>query len=132
MDYTSILNKATAEANDFINNPSRMDSLLVQLEAKLQAIPVIGQKVAELPVMIAMVKSWIKGEYQVSVKVLATMAGAFIYLIKKDDLISDRIPVIGYADDIAILNLALKFVEPDINAYRTWRASKLPNGANKA
>ena len=132
MDYMAILNKATAEANDFINNPSRMDSLLVQLEEKLKSIPAIGQKVSELPVMIAMVKSWIKGEYQVSVKVLATMVGAFIYLIKKDDLISDKIPVIGYADDIAVLGLALKFVEPEVNAYRAWRANHLAGGKAQA
>ncbi len=132
MDYMSILNKVTSEATDFINNPSRLDSLLVQLEQKLQSIPAIGQKVSELPVMIAMVKSWIKGEYQFSVKVLATMVGAFIYLVKKDDLISDGIPVIGIVDDVAILGLALKFVEPDVNAYRAWRAGQTGRGAFEA
>ena len=132
MDYMSILNKATTEANDFINNPSRMDTLLLQLEEKLRGLPAIGQQVAELPVMIAMVKSWIKGEYQVSVKVLATMVGAFIYLIKKDDLINDKIPVIGIADDVAVLGLALKFVEPEVNAYRAWRANQLAGGASRA
>ena len=120
-DYKSILDKATAEAKDFVNNPSRMDALLQQLEEKLRQVPAIGETVSGLPVMIAMVKSWIKKEYEVSPKVLAIMAGAFLYLIKKKDLIPDSIPVIGIADDVAVLGLALKLVEKDVQAYREWR-----------
>lgn len=120
-DYRSILDKATAEAKDFVNNPSRMDALLIQLEEKLRQVPAIGETVSGLPVMIAMVKSWIRKEYEVSPKVLAIMAGAFLYLVKKKDLISDSIPVIGIADDVAVLGLALKLVEKDVQAYREWR-----------
>ncbi len=123
-DYKEILNRATAEASDFINNPSRMDALLADLEAKMREIPVIGETVAELPVMVSLVKSWIKKEYQVSYKVLATMVGAFLYLVKKKDLIPDSIPVIGIADDVAVLGLALKFVEPDLKAYQEWKANR--------
>ncbi len=120
-DYKSILDKATAEAKDFVNNPSRMDALLQQLEEKLRQVPAIGETVSGLPVMIAMVKSWIKKEYEVSPKVLAIMAGAFLYLIKGKDLIPDSIPVVGIADDVAVLGLALKLVEGDLDAYRQWR-----------
>ena len=121
-DYRSILENAKAEANDFINNPSRMDTLLAQLEEKLRQIPAIDQTVSELPVMVAMVKSWVKKEYEVSPKVLATMVGALLYLVKKNDLIPDGIPVIGIADDVAVLGLALKFVEKDVQAYKEWKA----------
>ncbi len=120
-DYKSILDKATAEAKDFVNNPSRMDALLQQMEEKLRQVPAIGETVSGLPVMIAMVKSWIKKEYEVSPKVLAIMAGAFLYLIKGKDLIPDSIPVVGIADDVAVLGLALKLVEGDLDAYRQWR-----------
>ena len=120
-DYKSILDKATAEAKDFVNNPSRMDALLQQLEEKLRQVPAIGETVSGLPVMIAMVKSWIRKEYEVSPKVLAIMAGAFLYLIKGKDLIPDSIPLVGIADDVAVLGLALKLVEGDLDAYRQWR-----------
>lgn len=124
MDYKAILENATAEANDFINNPERLDGLLLQLEEKLKQIPAIGETVADLPVMIMMVKSWIKKEYEVSPKVLATMIGAFLYLIKRKDLIPDYVPVVGIADDVAVLGLALKFCEKDIEAYKAFRAEK--------
>ena len=37
-DFAEILNKATTEAKDFINNPSRLDQLLVNLENTLQKV----------------------------------------------------------------------------------------------
>jgi uncharacterized membrane protein YkvA (DUF1232 family) len=122
-DYKNILERATGEAKDFIDNPARMDQLLADLEEKLRQIPAIGETVAELPVMVSMVKSWVKKEYPVSPKVLATMVGAFIYLVKKKDLIPDRIPVIGIVDDVAVLALALKIVESDVKAYKEFRAA---------
>lgn len=120
-DYQKILDSNAAEANSYINSPSRMDALLADLEEKMRQIPAIGETVSELPVMVAMVKSWIRREYEVSPKVLATMVAAFIYLVKKNDLIPDSIPVIGIADDIAVVGLALKFVENDVKAYKAWR-----------
>ena len=123
-DYNDILNRATSEAKDFINDPSRLDQLLADLEAKLRGVPAIGERVAELPVMVAMVKSWIKKEYQVNPKVLAIMVGAFLYLVKKKDLIPDNIPVIGIADDVAVLGIALKLVSADVQAYKDWKAGQ--------
>lgn len=120
-DYKSILDNAVNEAQDFVNNPSRMDQLLADLEAKLREVPVIGETVAELPVMVSLVKSWIKKEYQVQPKVLAIMTGAILYLVKKKDLIPDSIPVVGIADDVAVLGLALKLVAPDLQAYQAWK-----------
>jgi len=37
-------------------------------------------------------------------------------------LINDRIPVIGIADDLAVLGLALKLSEPELKAFSAWRA----------
>ena len=120
-----LLNRGIAEAQDVISNPSRVDELLVQLEEKLKTVPVIGEKLADLPLMIAMIKAWIKKEYTVvSPKVISCLVGAIIYLLKKNDLISDRIPVIGMADDIGVLGLALKLSEPELKAFAEWRAQQ--------
>ena len=121
MIFSDILNGFTAEATGFIKDPSRLDSLLTEAEEKLRAIPRIGETVSGLPVVIQMVKSWIKKEYEVQPKVLVTVVAALLYLLKAKDLISDKIPVIGMTDDIAVLGLALKLIEPDLNAYRAWR-----------
>ena len=94
------------------------------MEDALSHIPTIGETVSGFPVMIAMVKSWIKKEYAVQPKVLATIISALLYLLKQNDLIPDSIPIVGYADDIAALMAALKFIEPELNEYRAWREAR--------
>ena len=123
-NYNDILSGFMAEAYDFINNPSRLDRLLLDVEGMLRSIPNIGETVSGLPVMIAMVKSWVKREYEVQPKVLATIVAALLYLVKGKDVIPDHIPVIGLADDTAVLVAALKFIEPELNDYRAWRDSR--------
>ena len=109
-----VLNKGIEEAESVISSPSKVDEILLQLEEKLKAVPVIGSTLSDLPLMISMIKAWIKKEYTVvSPKVIACLVGAVIYLIKKKDLISDSIPIIGHADDLAVLGLALKLSEKD-------------------
>ena len=118
------LDRTTSEAQDMISNPAKVDEILIQLEEKLKSVPAIGNTLADLPLMIAMVKAWIRKEYtEVSPKVIAYLVGAFLYLIRKNDLINDRIPVIGIADDLAVLGLALKLSEPELKAFSEWRAA---------
>ena len=116
------LDKATGEAQQIIGNPSKVDEILMQLEAKLQEIPAIGDTLSNLPTMIAMVKAWITKEYTaVSPKVIACLVGAILYLLKKNDLINDRIPSVGIADDLAVMGLALRLSDPELEAFKTWR-----------
>ena len=118
-----VLDREIGEAEELIRNPSKVDEILMQLEEKLKQVPAIGNTLADLPLMIAMVKAWITKKYtQVSPKVIACLVGSFIYLIKKKDLIPDSIPVVGIADDLAVLGLALKLSEPELKAFAAWRA----------
>ena len=120
-----LLDKGVEEAEEVIQNPSKVDEILLQLEEKLKEVPAIGSTLADLPLMISMVKAWIKKEYtEVSPKVIACLVGAVIYLLKQKDLISDSIPVIGIVDDLAVLGLALKLSEPELKAYAEWRDGK--------
>ena len=119
------LDKEIAEAKEYLENPSKIDEVLMQAEEKLKTVPVIGSTLSDLPLMIAMIKAWVKKEYTVvSPKVIACLVGAVIYLIKKKDLISDSIPIIGHADDLAVLGLALKLSEKELKAFAEWRNSQ--------
>ena len=120
-----LLDEGIEEAQEIIQNPSKVDDILLQLEEKLKEVPAIGSTLADLPLMISMVKAWVKKEYTVvSPKVIACLVGAVIYLLKKKDLIRDSIPVIGIVDDLAVMGLALKLSEPELKAYAEWRDGK--------
>ena len=120
-----VLDSEIVEAEEILRNPSKVDGILMQLEEKLKAVPVIGSTLSDLPLMIAMVKAWIKKDYTVvSPKVIACLVGAVLYLIKKKDLISDSIPIVGHVDDLAVMGLALKLSEKELKAFAEWRAAQ--------
>lgn len=121
----ALLDNGIAEAQQLISEPSKVDDLLLQLEQKLSEVPAVGETLSDLPAMIAMVKGYITKEYtQVSPKVIATIVAAFLYMIKKKDIIPDNIPVVGLVDDLAVLGLALKLSEPELNAFKEFRDGK--------
>ena len=121
----ALLENGVAEAQELIKEPSKVDDVLIQLENKLQEVPAIGETLSDLPLMISMVKGYITKEYtEVSPKVIATMVGAFLYLVKKKDVIPDSIPIIGMADDLGVLGLALKMCEPELAAFKAFRDEK--------
>ena len=121
----ALLETGIAEAQELIKEPSKVDEVLIQMENKLQEVPAIGETLSDLPLMISMVKGYITKEYtEVSPKVIATMVGAFLYLVKKKDIIPDNIPIIGIADDLGVLGLALKMCEPELAAFKAFRDGK--------
>ena len=117
-----LLGKGIAQAEEIISDPSKVDELLIQFENKLKEVPVIGETLSGLPTMIGMIKGYITGKYtKISPKVIATLVGAVIYLVKKEDVLPDSLPVIGLADDIAVIGAALKLCEPELEEYAAWR-----------
>ena len=121
----ALLDNGIEEAQQLISEPSKVDELLLQLEQKLGEVPAVGETLSDLPAMISMVKGYITKEYtQVSPKVIATIVAAFLYMIKKKDIIPDNIPVVGLVDDLAVLGLALKLSEPELNAFKAFRDGK--------
>ena len=120
-----LLDRGVKEAEEIIQTPSKVDEILIQLEEKLKAVPAIGNTLADLPLMIAMIKAWIRKDYtEISPKVIACLVGAILYLIKKKDLIPDYIPIVGIADDLAVMGLALKLSEPELRKFAAWRSGE--------
>ena len=121
----ALLDSGITEAQELIKEPSKVDDLLLQFETKLKEVPAIGDTLADLPAMISMIKGYITKEYsEVSPKVIATMVAALLYLVRKKDIIPDKIPVIGMADDLAVLGLALKLSESELDAFKAFRDEK--------
>ena len=120
-----VLESYTRKAQDLLSDNGKVEEILRTAETKLKEVPEIGEKVAQLPLMLSMIRSYITKEYtQVSNKVVISMIGAFLYLITPRDLINDKIPVLGIVDDVAILGLALKLNEKELEEYSLWRESK--------
>ena len=116
------LENGIAEAQELLKDPKKIDDLLKQLEEKLKDVPVAGSVLSDIPQMVAMIKGYVTGKYtNVSVKVIATLVAAFIYVVKKQYLINDEIPVLGQLDDIAVIAAAFMLCEPELKAFAAWR-----------
>ena len=116
------LNGFTAQAEEIIKNPQKLEELLQQLEAKLKDVPKAGDALSRIPLMISMVRSYITKEYtEISPKVIVSLVCAIIYLLKGKDVIPDNIPVVGYVDDLAVFAAAFMINEPELQAYTQWR-----------
>ena len=75
------------QAEDLIKNPGKLEELLQQFEEKMKDVPVAGEALSRVPLMISMIRSYITKEYtNVSPKVIVTLVAAIIYLLKGKDL----------------------------------------------
>lgn len=120
-----VLEEGTAKAKEIIDDPSKIDALLQELEEKLKEVPKAGDVLSKVPLMIAMVKAYVTKEYtDISPKVILTMVGSFLYFLKRKDFIPDNIPVLGQLDDIAVFAAALTANEKELSAFREWRDAK--------
>lgn len=121
-----IIDGGIENAQNLINEPAKIDELLQQIQEKLAGLPASAAKAfSNVPTMAAMVKGYVTQEYtDVSPKVVVALVSAFLYLVKRKDLIPDDIPVVGYVDDIAVLGIALAISEPELNAFKEWNEQK--------
>jgi len=120
-----ILENGKQKAESLIGDPGQVDALLEQLQEKLKGLPGDAVKqFANVPLMASMVKSYVSKEYTaVSPKVVIALVSTFLYLVKAKDLIPDYIPVVGLADDLAVVAIALALCKPELEAYSQWRDS---------
>ena len=78
-----VLQSFASEAEELLHNPDKVEELLQKAEEKLKSVPAIGGALSKLPLMISMIRAYIRRDYGVvSVKVIVSMLCAVIYLLK--------------------------------------------------
>ena len=117
------LEQGIAEAQSILNDPAKVEDVLAQAKERVAGLPgAVGGALANIPLMANMIKCYVTREYtEVSPKVVASVLGALVYLVKGKDLIPDSIPVVGLVDDVAVIALAMKLNEPELNAFTAWQ-----------
>ena len=117
-----ILGQFTAQAEQLLGDPAGLEAILQKLEEKLKEVPTVGNALSRLPLCISLIRSYITKEYTViSPKVIVSLVCAVLYLLKGRDIIPDKMPVVGYADDIAVFAAVFMMNEQELDAYSQWR-----------
>ena len=112
-------------AKILIASEQKMDEFLLKLEEELKTLPQ-GEKMANIPVFVAMVKSYIKKEYTAfPINTLVSIVALLLSWVAPVDIIPDKIPVWGKLDDICALTIVLRGVGKDVEAYKEWRNGEI-------
>lgn len=120
-----MVDKNKDEAEDLLKDQNKMDSFLEKLENKLVLVPMIGEKLTDIPVLVSMIRSYVKKEYtDLPVATIIAAIASLLYFLSPVDAIADVIPVIGYLDDLAVLSWTLKMIHEDLNDYREWKEKR--------
>lgn len=111
------------QAQNVLENEDKLERFLQRLEAKMRAIPIAGEKLANLPVLVSLVKSYVKKEYtEIPLGTMIAVVSALAYFVSPIDLIPDAIPGVGHIDDAAVIAVCWELVESDVKEFQKWRA----------
>lgn len=114
------------KAKELLNNTDKLEEFLVNLEKKLKVIPVAGNSLSNIPVLISCVRSYIKKEYtKMPLGSLIAIVASLIYIFTPIDIVPDFLPGVGYLDDAAVITTCLKLVSSDLEDYKKWREAKV-------
>lgn len=122
-DVQNILEASAAKAEALLGDPEKIDALLAQVKTNVSDLPqtAVGA-LQNIPLMASMIKGYVTQQYtNVSPKVVASVLGSLLYLVKGKDLIPDSIPVLGLVDDVAVVALAMKLNEKEIEEFKQWQ-----------
>ena len=109
-------------AENILKDTDKTEKLLQRLEQKLKLIPAAGSTLAMIPILISLVRSYIRKEYKdVPIGTIVAIISALIYCLSPVDAIPDIIPGFGYVDDAAVVAACLKLVKSDVDEYQKWR-----------
>ncbi|MEA4921421.1 MAG: DUF1232 domain-containing protein [Clostridiaceae bacterium] len=119
------LDNRKEEAEEYVKDPEKFERFVERLEKKLKKIPKFGEYASDIACMISLIRSYIKKEYtDIPIGSIVGITSALVYIVTPWDLIPDAVPVIGYADDLAVIMFALRMVHTDIEEYKVWRKEK--------
>ncbi|MGN1381896.1 MAG: YkvA family protein [Eubacterium sp.] len=109
------------EAEDIVNHKESMEELLLKADQKLKEIPKYGRKLAYIPEMTLLLKSYITREYtDIGLPHLLLIIVALLYFVSPLNIIPDSIPGIGILDDALVAGLIMTWCRSDIDKYMKW------------
>ncbi len=121
-EIQKILNFEKKKAENLMDEPDRLEEFLKKLEKKLATVPTVGGVLADIPVLISLVRVYLKKEYRkIPFGSIISIVCALLYFFSPVDLLPDVLPVIGYLDDVAVIAFVINMIHDDLDEYREWR-----------
>ena len=76
----------------------------------------------KMVLLLAVSKDFINGNYTtIPKRSIVAILGGLVYFLSPIDVVPDFVPVLGFIDDIFVLNLVYKQVLKDLEEYKIWK-----------
>lgn len=118
--YNSSLKKASRLSKNTVGILSLLKGVLskIQTEGKSTVLQSIKDKVLTLGKML---KFYATGDYRnIDLKNVVIIITAFVYFLSPIDLIPDFIPMLGFADDVALVTFVFNSISEEIEKFEMW------------
>ena len=111
-------------ADLLVNSRERLRGLATQATGKLSGIASIRIDTVrdQLNLCIALVRSWMRGEYDgVSRQTIVAVTAALLYFVVPFDLIPDFLLGWGFVDDASVVGYVMAMLAAEMDAFRQWQ-----------
>lgn len=116
------LTKRFQMAREILTDEKQLEALLIAVEEKIKTVPLIGEELAKIIVLVEILKDYIQKKYTaIPITSLVAIVAALLYFLTPIDLVLDSIPLLGFLDDFSILRLAFEMVGEDVRNYKEWK-----------
>lgn len=118
--YNSSMSKATKLSGNAVGILSLLKGVLskIQKDGKNSVLQTIFNKIVTLGKLL---KFYATGEYRdIEIKNIVIIITAFVYFLSPIDLIPDFIPMLGFADDVALVTFVFNSVSDEIEKFEIW------------
>jgi len=81
---------------------------------------------AKMLLLFGVAKDYVNGEYtEIPKRSIVAILGGLIYFLSPLDIVPDFVPLLGFIDDIFVLNLVYKQVLKDLEEYKVWKDAQI-------
>lgn len=115
--------EALKRAQDYLNDPDKLDSLLNAARGKSKGKQgPLGKIWGQFSLLLDLMKHYRTGEYRdVSTKSVMMVIAAMLYFVIPADLIPDILLGFGFVDDVALLAWTINSLDGELEKFRIWR-----------
>jgi len=111
-------------ADGLVSSKERLKNLATQAARKLSgtASMRIDRVRDELILCIALVRSWMHGEYDgVSRQTIVAVTAALLYFVVPLDVIPDFLIGVGFIDDASVVGYVMTMLAAEMDTFRRWQ-----------
>ena len=115
------IDKKKKQAESITNNKNAYAKFIKSIETTVKKTSGIGNWLADIPLLVSLVKSYVGGEYtDIPYNTIITVVGTLLYVVSPMDIIPDIIPNAGFSDDDIAVAFCFRMFHDDLEKFKSW------------